>query len=339
MKENPSKASIDDVASLAGVSTATVSRTFSKPEMVSSKTRQRVQKAADQLGFYVSRTAAVLKSGRTHRIAFLFGGAEIDWFTAKIIEGLNAALRDAGYDLVVYPLGRSETPKDFIGNTPLRGNADALIVSSLLVERGQCERLNEAGLPIVGINSASPGMNASVAIDDTRATATALRYLTNLGHTDICYVYEHFRSDHLFSSYERINTFREFCSLNPHINGRLIRLTPGTDSRGDVIASMLAMDPRPTALLFHQDSLAIPFFFTMQQTGLSIPQDISVMGFDDSEFSDAVGLTTTRQEPAAMACLAARKTIALIEKGAVDDPHETADTQLVIRDSVIRHAG
>ncbi len=337
MKENP-KASIDDVATLAGVSTATVSRTFSRPEMVSSKTRQRVQAAADQLGFYVSRTAAVLKSGRLHRIAFLFGGTEIDWFTAKIIEGLNASLRDIGYDLVVYPLGRNETPKDFIETTPLRGNADALIVSSLFVEREQCEQLNEAGLPIVGINSTSPAMNASVAIDDTIATTTALHYLTNLGHTTIRYIYEHFHSGHLFSSYERINAFREFCAVNPHIDGQLIRIDTETDTRGAVTASILAMNPRPTALLFHQDSLAIPFFFTMQQTGLRIPQDISVMGFDDSEFSDAVGLTTIRQEPAAMARLAAQKTIALIEGGSVNKPHETAATQLIIRDSVIRHA-
>ena len=97
------KASIEDVARKAGVSTATVSRAFSKPEMVSEKTRTKVMLAADQLDFSVSRTAGILKSGRSYRVALLVGSGKIEWFTARLIEGLNEVLRNAGYDLVVYP--------------------------------------------------------------------------------------------------------------------------------------------------------------------------------------------------------------------------------------------
>jgi len=100
------KASIGDVALKAGVSNATVSRTFAHPEQVSEATRIKVQAAADALNFSISRSAGILKSGRTYRVALLIGSHAIEWFTAEIIAGLNDVLRDAGYDLVIYPIRR-----------------------------------------------------------------------------------------------------------------------------------------------------------------------------------------------------------------------------------------
>ena len=97
------KASIGDVALKAGVSNATVSRTFAHPEQVSEATRIKVQAAADALNFSISRSARILKSGRTYRVALLIGSHAIEWFTAEIIAGLNDVLRDAGYDLVITP--------------------------------------------------------------------------------------------------------------------------------------------------------------------------------------------------------------------------------------------
>ena len=107
------KASIEDVARQAGVSTATVSRAFSRPDMVSAKTRAKVMEAAQQLDFSVSRMAGILKSGRSHRVALLVGSSKLDWFTSRIIEGLNEVLRSAGYDLVIQPRPKSgdSTPR------------------------------------------------------------------------------------------------------------------------------------------------------------------------------------------------------------------------------------
>ena len=90
------KASIEDVARQAGVSTATVSRAFSRPDMVSAKTRAKVMEAAQQLDFSVSRMAGILKSGRSHRVALLVGSSKLDWLTSRIIEGLDEVLRTAG---------------------------------------------------------------------------------------------------------------------------------------------------------------------------------------------------------------------------------------------------
>lgn len=138
------KASIGDVALKAGVSNATVSRTFAHPEQVSEATRLKVQAAADALNFSVSRSAGILKSGRTYRIALLVGSGVIEWFTAEIIAGLNDVLRDAGYDLVIYPIEGSEARDAFFEELPVRNNADAVFVSSFGISPDEVKRLGTA---------------------------------------------------------------------------------------------------------------------------------------------------------------------------------------------------
>ena len=156
------KASIGDVALKAGVSNATVSRTFAHPEQVSEATRLKVQAAADALNFSVSRSAGILKSGRTYRIALLVGSGVIEWFTAEIIAGLNDVLRDAGYDLVIYPIEGSEARDAFFEELPVRSNADAVFVSSFGISPDEVKRLGTAKIPIIGINTTSEGFDATV---------------------------------------------------------------------------------------------------------------------------------------------------------------------------------
>lgn len=160
------KASIGDVALKAGVSNATVSRTFAHPEQVSEATRLKVQAAADALNFSVSRSAGILKSGRTYRIALLVGSGVIEWFTAEIIAGLNDVLRDAGYDLVIYPIEGSEARDAFFEELPVRSNADAVFVSSFGISPDEVKRLGTAKIPIIGINTTSEGFDATVGIND-----------------------------------------------------------------------------------------------------------------------------------------------------------------------------
>ena len=113
------KASIGDVALKAGVSNATVSRTFAHPEQVSEATRIKVQAAADALNFSISRSARILKSGRTYRVALLIGSHAIEWFTAEIIAGLNDVLRNAGYDLVIYPIEGAANSRQTLFNVTI----------------------------------------------------------------------------------------------------------------------------------------------------------------------------------------------------------------------------
>ena len=208
------KASIGDVALKAGVSNATVSRTFAHPEQVSEATRIKVQAAADALNFSISRSARILKSGRTYRVALLIGSHAIEWFTAEIIAGLNDVLRDAGYDLVIYPIEGAEARDAFFEELPVRNNADAVFVSSFGISPDEVKHLGTAKIPIVGVNTTSEGFDATVGIDDKEGIKLIVRHLAKLGHRNLLYLYESFSSTLGFSSYNRITGFSR--SLRHH---------------------------------------------------------------------------------------------------------------------------
>lgn len=338
------KASIEDVARQAGVSTATVSRAFSRPDMVSAKTRAKVMEAAQQLDFSVSRMAGILKSGRSHRVALLVGSSKLDWFTSRIIEGLNEVLRSAGYDLVIQPIGDAGAREEFFDELPVRGNADAVIVSSFAITPAEIRRLNTTRIPLIGINTASQGFTASVGIDDKAGIRLIVRHLTTLGHRNLLYLYETFDATMGFSSHNRVTGFLEACSELDGVTGQTMDMQAGDDPVDAALTALLARDDAPTALCFHQDSLAIPLFFRLRQCGMAIPTDLSVTGFDNSTFSGEVGLTTVRQKPYDMAVAAARKALDLIEgahpgPAARDLPRATAGTRLHRRAAGARLSG
>lgn len=248
------KASIGDVALKAGVSNATVSRTFAHPEQVSEATRIKVQAAADALNFSISRSAGILKSGRTYRVALLIGSHAIEWFTAEIIAGLNDVLRDAGYDLVIYPIEGAEARDAFFEELPVRNNADAVFLSSFGISPDEVKRLGTAKIPIVGVNTTSEGFDATVGIDDKEGIKLIMRHLAKLGHRNLLYLYESFSSTLGFSSYNRITGFQEACGTIDGMNARTLAVQKNDNIIDAAISEMMAQDNPLTALCFHQDS-------------------------------------------------------------------------------------
>ena len=96
------KKGIREVAHIAGVSISTVSRAFTRPELVSEKTREQVMEAASMLDFNISRSATALKSGQTFRVALLMNEEVTSWFNTQVFAGLNSVLHDAGYDISLF---------------------------------------------------------------------------------------------------------------------------------------------------------------------------------------------------------------------------------------------
>ena len=93
------KAGIREVAKAAGVSISTVSRAFTRPELVSERTRRKVLDTADRLDFNISRSATALKSGQTYRVAMLMNEEITSWFNMEVFAGINSVMHDAGYDI------------------------------------------------------------------------------------------------------------------------------------------------------------------------------------------------------------------------------------------------
>ena len=120
------QATIQDVAREVGVSVSTVSRSFTRPNLVNENTRERVLAAARRLGFSISRSAMALKSGRSFRVALLLPSPVTEWFNISVYAGLLKVLAPAGYDLSVFVISDNHARRQFFADMPLRRNADAV---------------------------------------------------------------------------------------------------------------------------------------------------------------------------------------------------------------------
>ena len=305
--------SIQDVAREAGVSISTVSRSFTRPDLVSAKTRERVLAIADKLNFSLSRSAAALKSGRSLRIAVLMSGHIRLWFTASVIEGLNEVLHTQGYDISVFQISSIEERKEFFEMLPVRRNADAVIVASFDIDNNEIAQLASVGVPIVGINSVEPearGFTAAVNIDDVQGSTLAARHLINLGH-------------------------RRMEGIEPQV----IVCKVDDDGRyeiSDVVNQLISQDEMPTAIACQEDGIALPLMFQLERNGFSVPGDVSLIGYDDSFYTGDIGLTTIRQDPVEMARVAARMTLDLIDEKPIEQPYIVFPAQLKVRSSTSR---
>ena len=256
--------SIQDVAQLAHVSISTVSRSFTRPDLVSKATRDKVMKAADKLNFSISRSAAALKTGRALRIAVLVSGRLNLWFSSSIIEGLNEVFHDEGYDISIYQMSSTEERSEFFDMLPVRRNVDAVIVISFDIASNEIEQLRSIDVPIIGINSSLPeerGFNAAVRIDDKQGSELAARHLMTLGHRDIVYI----RSDREvtlhFSVQGRYESFMACCRANG-VEPRVLVTDAGRNRISKVVTQLLSLDHMPTAIAcrggWHRGAAAVP---------------------------------------------------------------------------------
>lgn len=333
--------SIQDVAQAAGVSISTVSRSFTRPDLVSATTRKRVLEVANQLNFSVSRSAVALKSGKSLRIAVLMSGHIRLWFTASVLEGLNDVLHAEGYDVSVFPVSSIEERKEFFEMLPVRRNADAVIVVSFDIEQQEIQQLATVGVPIVGINSPNAqerGFSASVSINDVQGSSIAAKHLLTLGHRSIAYISTDREVSLSFSVGERLQAFTTACK-QAQVKPQILVCKVDANGRyqiGDVITQLMSLPQMPTAIACQEDGIAVPLLFQLERNGLSVPHDVSLIGYDDSFYTDDIALTTIRQDPVSMAQQAARIALDLIEGRTPEQLFITCDAQLVVRSSTSR---
>ena len=305
---------IQDVAKAAKVSVSTVSRSFTRPELVSEATRSRVLRIADEMSFSISRSATALKSGKALRVALLMSDHIRLWFSASVIEGLNQVLHADGYDLSIFQISSIEERREFFDMLPVRRNADAVIVASIDVDAQESAQLASTGVPIIGINCVNPreyGFTAAVGIDDDQGSRLVARHLIGLGHRNIVYVRTSREVSLHFSVQQRYDSFVKASEL-------------------------LSLPQMPTAIACQEDGIAIPLIYQLVRCGYRIPSDIFVIGYDDSFYAHDIGLTTIRQDPIGMAREAACKTLDLINRKTTGMPFQTFPAQLIVRSSTSR---
>jgi LacI family repressor for deo operon, udp, cdd, tsx, nupC, and nupG len=184
--EEPTRASIVDVARRAGVSVATVSRALRGLPNVSGQTRDRVLAAARELEYTASPLAAALVTGRTRSVGVIAADAD-SWFFAEVLRGLEEGLRDRGYDLVLHVLPEGVRREQFFTGLPVRRRVDALVVAGLRLTDAELLTLRQLRLPIAGVAEALDGVHTE-RIDNEAAARLAVEHLIELGHTRIAMI-------------------------------------------------------------------------------------------------------------------------------------------------------
>ncbi|WP_435850614.1 LacI family DNA-binding transcriptional regulator [Streptomyces olindensis] len=323
-----------DVAERAGVSVSTVSRTLRGLTTVSPEVRARVERAARELDFAASRHAASLVTGRTGNVAVLVPTLS-SWFVGAALSGLGLVLRAAGLELTVYVIPDMAERRAFFEHLPARRNADALLVFSFDLTEEETRRLDKLGMPVVYVSQHVDG-RPSVYVDDVAGALRGTRHLLNLGHRRIAYVQTVGTGGFSFSSQERLVGYRQaLTEAGIPLDEDLVVATPAGDKRGaaEAVGRLLGLREPPTAVFAEQDEVAVAVIWTLRATGIEVPGQVSVVGFDDQPVAQWFDLTTVAQSPSRIGREAGELALSLI-----DDPGADRERHLVLPTQVIPRA-
>lgn len=328
---------IADVARLAGVSVATVSRTLHGSRKVDPRTRERVLAAAAELDYVASPTATSLASGRTHVVAVV-APMMSRWFFATIVTTIEHALREQGYHLLLVSL---DAPP---GVGRLRAEmfakrVDGIIWLNVATTAEERELVRRLRLPMVCVGTSIDDA-PTVVIDDEAAVRAATGHLIDLGHKDIAYVGTPDESvAHMSTPPARVAAFRAtLIEAGLTVREEWIVDTDWTaDAAAHGIAPILASANPPTAVLAASDEMAIGVLGAARRAGIAVPAQLSVMGIDDHTFAGVLGLSTVRQDVQAQGRAAARLLLGALGKDAVaraaPTPRVELATELVARET------
>ena len=293
-------AGIQEVAELAGVSTATVSRALSGNGHVSLATRERVAKAAETLGYVVSSNASSLATGRTRNVGVVIPFLN-KWFFSSVIEGAESALLANGYDLTLYNLGGGgDERRSVFEHFLLRKRVDAVIAISLELTPAELTGLLNIDKPIVGVGGPLTGVR-TLSIDDVSVARLATEHLLSLGHTSIGHIGGNAQTERDFHlpTNRRVGYEGALAAAGISPDPELFQPADFTIPGGYAAAKQLLGNPRkrPSAVFAASDEMAIGTILAARDLGLSVPDDVSVIGIDDHELSAFFGLTTVAQFP------------------------------------------
>lgn len=331
-----------DVARVAGVSLATVSRCVNTPELVSEETRERVEQAMENLHYRYNSLARSFATRTSRTLGVVLPSITNPVF-AESTRGIQDAVAERDYQIFL-----ANTDYDRDKEFPLIRNMrqhqiDGLILTSsgLASKSGQPEgrgvqELLQDRFPCVLLYSTiRQGPLSSVGVDNVMGGEMAARYLWEQGHRHIAMLAGSFAmSDR---SRDRYDGFKNFLMDKGCFKRTLVKEI-GFDMGecNTALAGLFSVNERPTALFCSNDLLAVAAIAELREMGLDVPRDVSVMGFDDVSLAGFVspGLTTIRQPVYEMGRLGAELLFDLLQNPEKEPAHKLLPLELVVRGTV-----
>jgi LacI family repressor for deo operon, udp, cdd, tsx, nupC, and nupG len=318
--------SINEVALVAGVSIATVSRYINSPDQVAKKTQLKVEAAIRETGYTPNTLAQKLRRGRSHHILVAVPSVGDPFFSAAM-RGVRGAARQHGYTVFI-----RETRHEALTIREMNAVLDSKQADGIVL-------LNTmtfvAGKP--SLSTDPQRRPATIHIDNVAAAVTMTNFLVEHGHRRIAMIYSGRKPS--FIDRERGYRIAMQATGLDVADELVIDAENSLEGGREAACSLLGLETRPTAIFCGSDEIAIGCMHEIHQAGLRVPADISVAGFDDTRYAAVSNppLTTIRQPAETMgACLVEKLCLALEDEGEVGGAGEVVPHQLVIRASVGR---
>lgn len=325
---------IIDVARESGVSYSTVSRVLNGYEFVKPTTREKVLQAAERLGYVPNQQARSLAGGRSNLIGILVPGLD-NGYISEIIRGIDEELAKSDYNLILYTTHRQHGRETNYVATIMNGAADGVLLVVPLISMTYLDVLSQQNFPYVLIDQAdAAGKSSFVNAANWQGAYDATQYLIKLGHQRIGFITG---LEGLASASDRLEGYR--AALTDHgltLSSALISRGDFQEEGGyDAAQKLLALPQRPTAILAANDLSAFGAIEAIREQGLRIPEDISIMGFDDIPQASLVHpkLTTVHQPLQEMGQMGVKMLLERIQHPEREAYQVTLNTQLVVRDS------
>ncbi len=344
-----------DVAAELGVSAKTVSNAYSHPDQLSMNLRERILATAARLGYSgPNPVAAGLRRGRVGAVGVAYANrlsyAFDDPVARELLAGMTSVAESAGVGLLLLP-GSSDPDKRTLAISG--AVVDGLLAYSLADDDPLLQTAVARRLPLVVIDQPRPAQLAPnipwIGVEDQPAAAQAAEHLQRLGHQRlgvVCFGLRRAPTRGLVDltgqqaatyavSRDRLAGYRDAIERRG-LDWSRVPVFQGTDNTPDEgeagAAAVLACTPRPTALLCLSDRLAEGALHAARRLGLRVPEDLSLVGFDDAvPTAAALNLTTVRQPNRSKGEQAAHALISLLNGSEPTPPHPPLPTQLVVR--------
>jgi LacI family transcriptional regulator len=327
-------ATSSDIAREAGVSQATVSRVLNADPRVAPRTRARVLRVMERLNYTPNAIARGLVTNRTDLVGVVVSDI-MNPFYPEFLEAIASQLGEHGRKMLLFNAGgQSEDADDNYTRVLLEQRVDGIIFTSAVRDSAMVQRLVERKFPVVLTNRYAEGVQCDMAVGDNDAGAAAVaKHLLELGHARIAVIAGDPRAS---TSYDRLEGFRTALAQAGHVlDDTLVRAAHfDPDAARAATLQLLALPDRPTAIFCLNDVMAFGALNAIKSLGLSVPSDVSVVGFDDIWMAgwESFELTTVHQPLTEMA----RSSVDLLVER-LDDPGRSPRKLVFPSSLVVRH--
>lgn len=290
-----SSVTIRDVAKKAGVGIGTVSRVLNGSNSVSETTRQKVQTAILDLQYTPNPAARRLSRGKTMVI-----GVIVPYFTnpsvVRRLQGIVSVITESLYDLILFDVESEERRDVFLHNVPRRHMVDGLLVVSLTPSDDDAVQMVDSLLPTVLIDAHHPQISR-VIVDNIAGGYQATKHLIDLGHRKIGFISDFLNDPFNSPVRDRFQGYKNALAeaaipFNPayHRQG-----SHGRSPAREMAYTLLSMPDAPTAIFAYSDTQAVGILEAAREMGIKVPDQLSVIGFDNIEAAEYLQITTVRQ--------------------------------------------